>query len=126
MAKKKKKLMTWAIVGFDRRAGPLMEEKDGPGNGHHSQVSQVILAPSKAAAIRALGVSAYEFSNYALDTGNPEDLAVAAAFPGEVLWSPLDWRAPAPSNRPWFKKDGTKVLVNKGSRMEPSLERVDG
>lgn len=55
-----------------------------------SQVEIAVLAPSKAAAARAFGITMGEFNGYAGETGNDRTLeALAAHPPGTVLVGPL-------------------------------------
>lgn len=67
-----------------------------------TQVEVCIAAPSKAAAMRELGVSRTEFANHWGKTGNPTDVAAALSRPGERLWKPCFSReAPIPWDQEW-------------------------
>lgn len=56
-----------------------------------TQTNAAVLAPSKAAAASALGVSMAHFNNYFSETGNEECITALERHPaGTVLVKPLD------------------------------------
>lgn len=44
--------------------------------------------------MRASGKSRSTLNNYGGETGNPEEIVLANAHPGQVIWRPLDYRGP--------------------------------
>lgn len=49
----------------------------------------IVAAPNQKAAAAALDISLYLFRQYASDTGNDEELALATAEPGQVFMQSL-------------------------------------
>jgi hypothetical protein len=50
---------------------------------------RIVAAPSRAAAMRALGLTYYTAREYMDETGNAEELALAGGSPGVVFSKPL-------------------------------------
>lgn len=65
------------------------------------QVRVVVAAPSKAAAMRALGVSRTEFRDYFHKAERPEDVEPALSRPGTLFWQPT----PTPFGAPLAQWD---------------------
>lgn len=63
---------------------------------------RLIAAPNQRAAAEAFGMSLYEFRNYASETGNAEDRALALASPG-VLFV----RSNRKYGEPWARADAS-------------------
>lgn len=65
-------------------ANPIRDRLRGP------QVHAVVSAPSKAAAMRALGTTRSEFEWGFCETGNKAEIEWAEAHPGVAGFRPLD------------------------------------
>lgn len=59
---------------------------------HHAQVRAIVAVRTKKEAAVAFGMSLYALNDWASETGNATEIAVATAKPGAVFIAPLDNR----------------------------------
>lgn len=76
------------VYGTVLSATPSDRAKTGVAMGR--QVRAVIAAPTQKVAAEAFGLSLYAFRQYAGETGNQQELAVALSKPGAVFIRGLD------------------------------------